>query len=228
MRNDGRLGLVLVLTILFEGAAVYAQSPAGAADGTQGSVGAGSQPGVTPGTGVASGTTAQTPVAQNPLQALVPPKRPNRTFNRMTTTRVEAWSTSRGASPGARSGAKPAASKAAPQSGALHPYTTQALRGGDPQVPSTSSWHQQPKQPSMMVRARPQTFYPGVRNGQHPNADQVTGHQSRYSSITPGRIQAMATAKQAQALFGSPSQTAAGAKPSSQAQVQAARRRASR
>ena len=172
MRTNRRLGLVLGLAISVGGSAARAQ--VGGAD-------AGAQaggPAVSPASGALTNRVPSEPAqADNsltdPSATKVSPPRPSRvsSFDRVTTRRGEVVS--------APSQARRAMTGTTSPSAAIGPYRARATqaqaKGAKDRIPASSSWHEGPQSPtsppSATVRSTAHNYYPGMRPGQHPNAN---------------------------------------------------------
>ena len=194
MRYNWRLGLVLGLAISVGETAVRAQVGGTAAGGQPGG------PAVSPpAAGDSNSGLSEPALGDSTLtDPSVAPPRPSRvsSFNRVTTGRREVVSAPsqarRAVGPG---GTSAVAGKTSP-SAALGPYRARAAqaqaKGAKDRTPASSTWREGPQRPTSpppaTARSTAHNYYPGMRPGEHPNANtpQAAGTGQRRNGMPGG------------------------------------------
>ena len=197
MRNNWRLGLVLGLVISVGGTTARGQG-GNTAGGTQ----AGS-PTVSPSAvGDANGGLSQPAPGDStltdPSTTAVSPPRPSRvsSFNRVTSGRSEVVSAPSQARRAAGSGGTSAVGGKMSPSAALGPYRARATqaqaKAARDRIPASSTWREGPQRPPPppTVRSTAHNYYPGMRPGEHPNANtpQAAGTGQRRTGVAAGAV----------------------------------------
>jgi len=196
MRDSWRIGLVLGLAALSGGTAANAQVGGAAADAQVGGAAAdarndGHLNGGLPGS-VEKDAEHKDPKTSRPAPAQ---PRTSSFFDRVTTVRREAVSSSSPATRVAPPGGASAFSGVKPQADPLRPHDAQAKQArnpaADPHVSAGSSWHQESERHANptrgTLRSTTHNYYPGMRSARQPNAN-----AAQVASAGRGRTRAPA------------------------------------